>query len=154
GPQRHWGPHCSHGDLRMPAELFRFATIRPPKTPTSDSLAATTLSLDSDNSSSLATDLKRARQSGASADMIKRAQAYASSADFIDVKSKAADPYFQLASVVRDNAATPADSYFKDAFARVFDSDASGLVSTPAFKKVRAQLDDSLIASAVLPDVP
>jgi hypothetical protein len=138
----------------MPAELFRFAAIRPPETPTSGSLAATTLSLDSDNSSSLATDLTRARQSGASADMIKRARAYASSADFIDVKSKVDDTYFQLASVVRDNTATPAGSYFRDAFARVFASDASGLVSTPAFKKVRAQLDDSLIASAVLPDVP
>jgi hypothetical protein len=137
----------------MPSELFRFAAIRPPKAPTADS-SATTLSLDSDNSSSLATDLKQARQGGGSAAMIERARAYASSADFIDVKSKVDDTYIQLASVVRDNAAVSADSYFGDAFARVFPRGAPRLVSTAAFKRLRARLDDSLIASAVLPDVP
>ena len=136
----------------MPAELFRFAAIRPTKAAPSDS-STSTLALDSDNSSPLVTDLARTRLNGTSDDMIKRAQAYASSADFIDAKSKLDDTYLRLASAVRDNASRPADAYFKDAFTRIFNTEASALVGTPAFEKVRAQLDDSLIASAVLPTV-
>jgi hypothetical protein len=138
----------------MASEVFRFAMIRAPKTPDGSASATTTVPLEDDKGTPLVNNLRKAQQGGSPAEMIKLATAYSATADFIDSASKVADPYRQLALAVRGNASRPADSYFKQAFTQIFGQDAAAVVGTPAFQKLRTQLNDSLVASIMLVDQP
>lgn len=138
----------------MSAEVFRFITVRPLQSTTDPAAGDATIPLER-RGSALVDSLRRQKSAGSAAGMLKVAEGFVASEDFVSSRRALPPAYGQFADAI--GRMPPSGDFWtgaRNAFQRAFNATPGSVVTGEEYSQLYARVADSIVAAAIDDTVP